>query len=191
MVNAIKNYGNEALKPFISEETQEYHFGKHHVGYANTLNSLIQGSEFEKCSTIDLIMNRKDIDPKIYNNASQVFNHNFYWSSLTRNKTIPNKKLMEMIDKSFGNPEILQKSYINKACEMFGSGWSWLVFDGERLSLINTQNSDTPMEIGLHPVLVIDLWEHAYYMDYRNDRKTYIETLVKNCLNWNFANSNI
>lgn len=192
MFKATKKYDHKFLAPFVSEETQTYHFEKHHVGYANSLNSLVTGTKFEKFSVLDIIRCKNDIDTKVYNNAAQIFNHDFYWNSITTKKTNPSSKILKLIDKSFKNLDSFQKIYIEKASELFGSGWSWLVLDqDDNLSVINKQNANTPMDIGLKPVLVIDLWEHAYYIDYRNDRKLYVETIVKYCLNWDFANDNV
>lgn len=191
MFKATKKYDDKFLEPFISEETQNYHFGKHHVGYANTLNSLIEGTDLEKLSLVEIIQRKNEIDKKIYNNASQLFNHDFYWSSITSKKTEPSDNILKLIEKSFKSFREFQSSYINKASEIFGSGWSWVVSSESSLSIINTQNSDTPTKNNLRPVLVIDLWEHAYYIDYKNDRKTYIETIVQKCLNWDFAEGNV
>lgn len=191
MFKAIKNYDNQALKPYLSEETLKYHFEKHHLGYVNTLIMLTKGTELEHLSIMEIIAIKGEISEKIYNNAAQIFNHDFYWSSLSANGGKPNEELSSVINKCFGDMEGLYKVYIEKASETFGSGWSWLVLDkaSSKLSIINTPNADNPlMYDNLIPILTIDLWEHSYYIDYRNDRKSYVEKLIKNCLNWDFAN---
>ena len=188
MINATKFYDDGALVPLISEETQSFHFGKHHIGYANTLNSLIQGTEYEG-KTLDEIINAKSSLPsqKIWNNAAQVFNHDFYWRSLSTKESQLCDALNNAISAKFGSLTGLKTAYVEKASEMFGSGWSWLIFDNNEISVVNTQNAEIPT---CKKLLVIDLWEHAYYIDYRNDRKKYIEVLVNECLNWSFASEN-
>ena len=192
MFKATKTYDNKALEPYLSEETLRYHFEKHHSGYASTLTNLTKGTEKESLSINEIIAIKKDISSKIYNNASQIFNHDFYWSSLSCEKTVPSDKFSAAINKYFGSIDGFYDTYINTASEMFGSGWSWLVFDKTsvdgQLSIFNTSNADNPLVYdNLYPILTIDLWEHSYYIDYRNDRKSYIETLIRNCLNWSFA----
>ncbi len=185
---AIKEYANDVLAPFISEETQEFHYGKHHIGYASTLNKLVDGTQYAELTLRQLIRLQDQLpDQKIWNNAAQVFNHDFYWKSLSKAETVPSKELSDAINASFGNMENFKASYIETASTMFGSGWSWLICSENSLSIVNTQNANIPAEKKL---LVIDLWEHAYYIDYRNDRRTYIENIVGNCLNWNFASEN-
>lgn len=192
MFAASRNYDNRYLNPYLSEETLKYHFERHHIGYANNLIELTKGTLYENQSLIELINLKDTIEKRIYNNAAQIFNHDFYWNSLTTEKTEINEKLRLLINKSFGDVENFYKSYLQKASELFGSGWSWLVLikKTSELSIINTNNADLPPE-GMIPILVIDLWEHAYYIDYRNDRKTYIIQIIKNCLNWDFASENL
>lgn len=193
MFNATKHYDNNALEPYLSEETLRYHFGKHHSDYASNLTNLTKNTELEFLSITEIIAMKESVSPKIYNNAAQVFNHDFYWSSLSCQKSEPNTELLNAINKNYGELDAFYDAYINEASQMFGSGWSWLVFDkssGRKLSIINTHNADTPFTYNknLCPILTIDLWEHAYYIDYRNCRNAYIEKLIKHCLNWNFAN---
>lgn len=193
MFKAIKNYNNKALEPYLSDETQIYHFEKHHTGYANTLTNLTNGTDLQNLSINEIISKKKDISPKIFNNAAQIFNHDFYWNSLSIKKTEPSFKLLSEINKHFISLDKFYETYINTASEIFGSGWSWLALDKSsndiKLFIMNTSNADTPIVYdNLYPLLTIDLWEHSYYIDYRNDRKSYIETLIRNCLNWDFAN---
>lgn len=191
MFKAIKNYDNKAMNPYLCEETLIFHFEKHHVGYANNLTNLTNGTNLESLSIEDIISKKEKISSKVFNNAAQVFNHDFYWKSLSLEKNEPSKELLTAIEKDFANVENFYDAYINTASEMFGSGWSWLVLDKNstpHLRILNTLNADNPLVYdNLYPILTMDLWEHAYYIDYRNDRKTYLERLIRNCLNWKFA----
>lgn len=183
-IEAKISYKNSELSPILSEETIDFHYGKHHCGYAKTLNSLIVGTEFENMSLENMIVASRGKDQKIFNNASQVFNHDFYWKCLKKGQNAPEGKLKSMIDQQFNSFDAFLKDYIDFASTMFGSGWSWLVEKDGILSFLNTQNAENPIGSGYKPVCVIDLWEHAYYIDYRNNRASYIENLIKNCINW-------
>ncbi len=193
MFRAVKEYSNDYLIPFISSETQSYHFEKHHKGYANTLNKLVDGQSLSEKSLEEIIKLESSIDAVIYNNAAQVFNHDFYWKSLALNK-VPGQELQDIINRSFENIDNLKNIYIEKASKLFGSGWSWLVFNKKSglLDIINTTNAKNLLSDEENKaLLVIDLWEHAYYIDYRNDRLKYLTTVVNNCLNWEFATQNL
>ena len=195
MFKAIKNYDNKAIEPYLSEETLMYHFEKHHSGYANTLTSLTKGTNLENLSIEEIILKKEKISSKIYNNAAQIFNHDFYWKSISLQKNTPSNELLTLIGKTFVNIEEFYNTYTSTACEIFGSGWSWLVLDknsSPRLRILNTCNADNPLIYdNLYPILTIDLWEHAYYIDYRNDRKAYLERVINNCLNWKFASEQL
>lgn len=180
-------FENNALEPFLSTEAIKYHYGKHHQGYANTLNSLIINTDFAKMSLIDIIKFSRNKHEKIFNNASQIYNHDFYWNCLTNTKTHPNGKLAQMIKQQFESTEKFFDTYINFAGTMFGSGWSWLLEQNEELIFLNTSNAENPIGSSQKPICVIDLWEHAYYIDYRNDRAKYINTLIRNHINWDFC----
>ena len=182
MFKAIKNYNNKALEPYLSDETQIYHFEKHHTGYANTLTNLTNGTDLENLSINEIISKKKDISPKIFNNAAQIFNHDFYWNSLSIKKTEPSFNLLSEINKHFTNIDKFYETYINTASEMFGSGWSWLVLDkssnDNKLFIMNTSNADTPIVYdNLYPLLTIDVWEHSYYLQYKTDKKEYVRNL--------------
>lgn len=173
----------------LSAETIKYHYGKHHVGYANTLNKLIENTSFQTMSLEEIIINARGGNPKIFNNAAQLFNHDFYWRCARSTKTLPHGKLAELINAQFGDFNNFRQQYIDCANTMFGSGWSWLVLEGNELKFLNTSNAENPLGTSAVPLCVIDLWEHAYYIDYRNARADYIKTFVMNCINWEFCSS--
>lgn len=181
-------YAKNALEPIISSETVEFHYEKHHTGYVNNLNNLIKNTEFEDMELEDVI---RSSTGAIFNNAAQVYNHTFYWNCLTPDKTSPSEKLTAMIDASFGSFENFKSDFIKSAVSNFGSGWTWLVRESDgMLKIINTQNAATPITVGEVPLLTIDVWEHAYYIDYRNGRQKYLDEIFK-IINWNFVSSNI
>lgn len=162
-------YAYDALAPVISEETLRYHHDKHYVGYVNKLNELIVGTPFEEQSLEDIIMNS---DRSIFNNAAQVWNHEFFFEQLSPEpKLRPSDELLEAINHQFGSVEAVREAMNEAAVNLFGSGWVWLVVDDEgALSILSTRNAGLPMRHGLTPLLAMDVWEHAYYIDYRNRR---------------------
>lgn len=181
-------YAKNALAPTISEETLEFHYGKHHQAYVTNLNNLIKGGEFENSSLEDII---KKSSGGIFNNAAQVWNHTFYWHSLAPNAGgEPSGKIGEAINKSFGSFAAFKEKFSASAVGNFGSGWTWLVkkADGS-LEIVNTSNAGCPIKDGLNALLTIDVWEHAYYVDYRNARPKYVEAFW-NLVNWKFAEEN-
>ncbi len=182
-------YAINALMPHISAETLEYHHGKHHQAYVNNLNKLIEGTEFASLSLEDII--KKSSGP-IFNNAAQVWNHTFYWHCLTPTSTgAPSGKLADAINKSFGSLDAFKEQFTQTAATTFGSGWAWLVLDKEgNLKITSTSNADTPMTKGLTALLTCDVWEHAYYIDYRNVRPDYINAFWK-LVNWEFVARNL
>lgn len=184
-------YKNTELKPYLSEETINFHFGKHHVGYANTLNSLIAGTKYENLTLEETICESRGNDRKIFNNASQLFNHNFYWACLKPIGLPPQGKLAQLINEQFESLDNFLDKYIEIAVGLFGSGWSWIIEKNGKLDFVNTQNSEIPHENGIKLICVVDVWEHAYYIDYRNDRRKYLNEIVKNCINWEFCEKQI
>lgn len=182
-------YALDALAPHISKETLEYHYGKHHNAYVTNLNKLIVGTEFEAMSLEDIIMKSKG---GIFNNAAQVWNHTFYWHSLSPNGGgEPKGKLAESINKHFGSFAAFKEQFTQAAATTFGSGWAWLVQDASgALKIISTSNAGTPMTEGLTALLTCDVWEHAYYIDYRNLRPEYINAFWS-LVNWDFVSSNL
>ena len=182
-------YNNSSLQPVLSAETLNYHYGKHHAGYASNLNSLIENTEFSEKSLEEIIILSRASDRQIFNNASQLFNHNFYWKCLKYSDKKPKDRLKNIIDIQFDSFDSFLEEYISFANKMFGSGWSWVIFEDGKISFLNTMNAENPIGSGKIPICVIDLWEHAYYIDYKNDRKSYITKLVKECINWEFCES--
>ncbi|MCP5420715.1 MAG: superoxide dismutase [Fe] [Gammaproteobacteria bacterium] len=178
-------YAKNALAPHISEETIDYHYGKHHQTYVTNLNNLIKGTEYEDLSLQDII---KKSSGGLFNNAAQVWNHTFYWHCLSPNGGgEPTGDLADAIIKKFGSFATFKEEFSKCAITTFGSGWAWLVknTDGS-LDLVSTSNAATPMTSGQQAVLTCDVWEHAYYVDYRNARPKYVEAFW-NLVNWEFA----
>ncbi|OUX67114.1 MAG: superoxide dismutase [Fe] [bacterium TMED178] len=182
-------YEKDALEPFISVETLEYHYGKHHKTYVDKLNGLVKDTKEAHLSLEELIKTQKG---PIYNNAAQVWNHTFYWNCLTpEHKLQPQDELLEAIIRDFGSYEAFIELFSTNAMNNFGSGWTWLVKDDQnKLLIINTQNADNPIKQGVYtPLLTCDVWEHAYYVDTRNNRALYLENYF-NVVNWNFVAEN-
>ena len=182
-------YEMNALEPHISQKTLEFHYGKHHNGYVNNLNKLIAGTPFESKSLEEIV---KTAQGGMFNNAAQVWNHTFYWNCMTPNpkKTAPTGKLMDAIVRDFGSFDAFKEKFINACVTLFGSGWAWLVADKEgKLSIVQTSNAQTPLTEGLKPLLVCDVWEHAYYLDYQNLRANYVNEFWS-IINWEFVELN-
>lgn len=180
-------YSNDALAPYISPETLEFHHGKHHKAYVDKLNGLIKDTEFEKSSLEDIIKNSQG---GIFNNAAQVWNHTFYWNCMApKAGGEPTGALAEAINKTFGSFAQFKDKFSTAAAGQFGSGWAWLVKDKTgALAVEATSNAENPMTQGKKPLLTCDVWEHAYYIDYRNARPKYIENFW-NVVNWDFVAS--
>jgi Fe-Mn family superoxide dismutase len=187
-------YGENDLDPVISGRTLSFHYGKHHKGYIDNLNKLIVNTQFAGMSLEEIIINTagKTDKTSIFNNAAQTWNHAFYWHSLTpRGGGEPPAGLKRRIEGSFGSVEACRKELANAATTQFGSGWAWLVLDGEKLKVIKTANADVPLTMGMKPLLTIDIWEHAYYLDYQNRRVDYVNAVLDKLINWNFAEQNL
>ncbi len=182
-------FPKDALKPIISEETFEYHHGKHHQTYVNNLNNLIAGTEFESMSLEEII---KKSSGGIFNNAAQHWNHTFFWNSMSPNGGgTPTDKLLEEINKNFGSFESFKEQFSKAAATLFGSGWAWLVKNPDgSLSIEQTSNAGTPLTDNKTPLITIDVWEHAYYIDYRNARPQFIDRFWE-IVNWDFALRNL
>jgi len=179
----------DALEPHISKETLEFHYGKHHQGYVNKLNAAVEGSDKAQATLEDII---KSAEGGLFNNAAQVWNHSFYWNCLSpQGGGAPSGELAQAIDAAFGSFEEFQTAFSQAAATTFGSGWAWVVkkSDGS-LAITTTGNAGTPISGDDSPLLTCDVWEHAYYIDYRNARPSYIEAFWK-LVNWDFVASNL
>jgi Fe-Mn family superoxide dismutase len=173
----------------MSQETLEYHYGKHHQTYVTNLNNLIEGTEFADMALEDII---KKSEGPVFNNAAQVWNHTFFWNSMKPGGGgQPSGEVADRINSSFGSYDEFAKKFTEAATTQFGSGWAWLVDDGSKLDVMKTPNADDPVAHGIKPLITIDVWEHAYYIDYRNARPKFIETWLNNLVNWDFANANL
>lgn len=191
---SLKNlpYEGTALEPVISARTLEFHHGKHHQTYVDNLNKLIEGTDFAGRKLEDIVKaasgNAEFL--AVYNNAGQVYNHDFYFSSLSPEECSPNGELLEKINSAFGSLDGLALKMKETGLAQFGSGWVWLVENNGHLEIIKTANADSPITLGLKPLLVIDVWEHAYYLDYQNRRADYLVEVIKH-LDWHVAESRL
>jgi superoxide dismutase, Fe-Mn family len=187
-------YAKNTLEPVISAQTLEFHYGKHHKGYFDTLKKLIAGTEFADLSLEEIIIQTADKADKtaIFNNAAQTWNHTFYWHSLKpKGGGEPPAVLKQKIEASFGSVDACKKELKTSATAQFGSGWVWLALDGDKLKVVKTANAEVPMTTGMKPLLTIDVWEHAYYLDYQNRRGDYVTAVLDKLVNWNFAAANL
>lgn len=189
-------YGMKALEPYLSEETLRYHYGKHHRGYVDNANRLVHGTRLEKLSLLEVM--RQSNQPKacvqtpVFNNTAQVFNHTFYWNSMKpAGGGAPEGLMAEWIDKSFGSYKAFRKAFTEAALTRFASGWAWLVINESRLEVVATPNAQTPVVQAMQPLLVLDVWEHAYYLDYKNNREAYVKAFLDHLVNWEFAANNL
>jgi Fe-Mn family superoxide dismutase len=182
------SWDKDALAPHISPETIEYHYGKHHKAYVDNLNKLIPGTEFEDMRLEDII---KKASGGIFNNAAQIWNHSFYWNSLSpKGGGEPSGEIADALAKSFGSFDKFKEQFASAAVTLFGSGWAWLVKNADgSLSIEATSNAGTPLKEGKKALLTCDVWEHAYYIDYRNARAAYVDAFWK-LVNWKFAEEN-
>jgi len=187
-------YAENALDPVISANTIGFHYGKHHKGYVDTLNKLIAGTELAKFSLERLIAETDGKADKvaIFNNAAQTWNHTFYWRSLRpKGGGEPPAVLKQKIEASFGTLDACKKELATAATTQFGSGWAWLALEAGKLKVVKTGNAETPLTNGVKPLLTIDVWEHAYYLDYQNRRADYVKGVLDKLINWGFAADNL
>jgi Fe-Mn family superoxide dismutase len=187
-------FKKEGLEPYISAKTIEFHYGKHHAGYVSKTNQLTAGTDYEKMPLVDIIQKTAGVadNAAIFNNAAQVFNHTFYWKSMKPNGGgKPTGKTGQKIEDAFGDYQKFSKAFSDAAVSQFGSGWAWLVLDDGKLKIVKTANADTPVAHGQKPVLTIDVWEHAYYLDYHNRRADYVQAFMEHLINWEFAEENL
>ena len=181
-------YAQDALEPHISSNTLSFHYGKHHNAYVTNLNKLIEGGELENLSLEEIILKS---DGGVFNNAAQVWNHTFYWESMKPNGGgNPSGELAKKIDEDFGSFDKFKEEFATAGATQFGSGWAWLVLENGKLKVTKTANAETPLTQGQTPLLTMDVWEHAYYLDYQNKRPDYISTFLDKLVNWDFAAKN-
>ena len=188
-------YAKDALAPHISENTLNYHYGKHHAGYVTKLNAAAKGTPLEKLS-LEEVIRTTATDPAqagVFNNAAQIWNHTFYWHSIKPGGGgQPHGRIAELITRDFGSYDAFREAFTAKATTQFGSGWAWLVYSNGKLHVTNSLNAHTPIEdANAFPLLTLDVWEHAYYLDYQNARPVYIDTFLDSLVNWDFANQNL
>ncbi len=186
-------YAQDALAPVISAQTLSFHYGKHHKAYVDNLNKLVAGTDMSETPLETLIkaVAGKPDKAGVFNNAAQVWNHTFFWNSMKPNGGgAPTGAVAKAIDASFGSYENFKKEFSNAAMTQFGSGWAWLVADKGQLKIAKTPNAETPLTTGQTALLTVDVWEHAYYLDYQNRRADFVAAVIDKLLNWEFANAN-
>jgi len=187
-------YAENALEPVITAKTLSFHYGKHHKSYVDNLNKLITGTDYSELSLDEIIKGTAGRPERaaIFNNAAQTWNHTFYWNSMKPNGGgEPPAALLQKIVASFGSLDACKKEFASAAVAQFGSGWAWLVLDGDKLKVVKTANADDPLTTGMKPLLTIDVWEHAYYLDYQNRRVDYANAVLDKLINWEFALQNV
>ena len=187
-------YEASALEPFISANTLGFHHGKHHQTYVTNTNNLIKGTDLEDASLEKIVLSSANNAEKVglFNNAAQVWNHTFYWNSMKKGGGgAPTGAIAKKIEEDFGSYEAFAEAFKNAGLTQFGSGWAWLVLKDGKLQIMKTANGDTPMAHGFIAILTVDVWEHAYYLDYQNKRADYLDVFLKNLVNWDFANANL
>lgn len=181
-------YPKEALEPHISAETLEYHYGKHHKAYVDKLNELIKGTKFEKMDLESIV---KTADGPLFNNAAQHWNHTFFWNCMKPDAGgSPSGKIGELINQKWGSFQKFQEEFSKQAVANFGSGWTWLIKSGNGVEILNTSNAENPLKLGKKALFTLDVWEHAYYIDYRNARPEFVKAFW-NVVNWDFVNKNL
>ena len=185
-------YASDALEPHVSASTLGFHHGKHHKAYVDKLNTAIAGKAYDELSLEQIIANAYEAsDTGVYNNAAQSWNHTFLWHSMSpQGGGAPSGALADAIDARFGDLDGFRKAFREAALGQFGSGWTWLVRTAQGLDIVSTGNADSPVINGLTPLVTLDVWEHAYYLDYQNKRDAYVDTFLEHLINWDFAAQN-
>ena len=186
-------YDKDALAPHMSAETLEFHHGKHHKAYVDKTNGFVVEKGLEGLKLSEVIKKAKETGDKgLFNNSAQIWNHSFFWQCLSPEKQAPSGKLADLINDGFGSAEALVKALVTESTNHFASGWGWLVLDGGKLKVTSLHDADTPVVYdGMLPLLTLDVWEHAYYVDYRNARPAYLEAVSANLINWDFVAQNL
>ena len=184
-------FAKDALAPHMSADTLNFHHGKHHNAYVVKGNELLEGAGLEADSLEQLVMEAAKAGGGLFNNVGQHYNHSFFWNSISPNGGgQPTGVVADAINASFGSYENFKAEFVAGGVAQFGSGWVWLAAEGEKLKIIQTANADTPLTKGLKPILVCDVWEHAYYLDFQNRRPDFLSSFLDNLVNWEFANQN-
>jgi Fe-Mn family superoxide dismutase len=183
-------YAPDALEPAMSRQTVEYHYGKHHAGYVDKLNTLIEGTELADRPLEEIVRESADLlDAAVFNNAAQVYNHEMFWQSMSPGVSqVSEGEFARAIRRDFGSFDKLREEFRFSALTLFGSGWVWLVSDSGRLRIVTTGNAGTPLLEGLDPLIALDVWEHAYYLDVKNDRAAYVDGFLNDLVDWEAAN---
>ena len=186
-------YAADALEPHMSANTFSYHHAKHHKAYVDNLNKLIAGTEFEGKTLVEVVQESEGKNPGVFNNAAQVWNHTFFWSSMKPNGGgQPTGEIADRINSDFGSFDAFAEAFKTAGATQFGSGWAWLVLGSDgKLKVTKTPNAETPFTKGDKPILTCDVWEHAYYLDYQNLRPKFLEVFLASLVNWDFANQNL
>ena len=186
-------FDRDALDPHLSAETLEFHHGKHHKAYVDKANGLIGDTDLEGASLVEVIKAAHQRgDKPLFNNAAQIWNHSFFWQCLTpEGSSRPSGRLRDMISSDFGGEQQLLEQLAKESVNHFASGWGWLVLNNGKLQIMSLHDADTPVAHGMTPLLTIDVWEHAYYIDYRNDRARFVKTVLENIINWDFVAQNL
>jgi Fe-Mn family superoxide dismutase len=186
-------YKMDALKPYISDQTMRVHYGKHYAGYVDKANQFLKGGGFEGKTADEIIVltaGKKEYTA-IFNNVAQAWNHTFFWKCLNPGGGKVGGELADWIIKSFGSIDTFKQKFLEASKSQFGSGWTWLVLDGEKLKIVTTANADTPIAHGLKPVFTVDVWEHAYYLDYQNRRADFVKNVLNHLVDWDFVASQL
>jgi Fe-Mn family superoxide dismutase len=186
-------YAKDALQPHMSAETFDYHWGKHHKAYVDKTNGMLGEKGLEGASLIDVIKAAKERGDKgLFNNSAQIWNHSFFWQCLApQGSTSPSGRLKDMIDSDFGGHQQLLEKLATESANHFASDWGWLILNNGKLEVTSLHDADTPVAHGMTPLLTIDVWEHAYYIDYRNERPRFLKSVLENIINWDFVGQNL
>jgi Fe-Mn family superoxide dismutase len=186
-------FAKDSLTPHMSSETLDFHHGKHHRAYVDKVNKLVGGTDLDGASLVEVICAAHGQHNRpLFNNAAQIWNHSFFWQCLApEGSSRPSGKLREMINDDFGGEQALLDKLAEESVNHFGSGWGWLLLNNGKLEVTSLHDADTPVAHGMTPLLTIDVWEHAYYIDYRNERPRFVENVLENIINWDFVSSNL
>ena len=186
-------YPKDALQPHMSAETFDYHWGKHHKAYVDKTNGFLTEKGLEGASLLQVIQKATETgDKPLFNNSAQIWNHSFFWQCLApQGSTSPSGQLKDRIDSDFGGHEALLEKLAASSANHFGSGWGWLILNNGKLEITALHDADTPVAHGMTPLLTVDVWEHAYYIDYRNERPRFVKSVLENIINWDFVGQNL